>query len=67
MLNLVVGLWDARGDLSKATERIGCAATVVATLADAREHIHRATAVPLSQIDRQENRAYGPLVGAEAV
>lgn len=39
-LALVVGLWDVQGDLNKATERINCGATVVATLADAQEHIH---------------------------
>jgi hypothetical protein len=40
-MNLVVGLWEATGDLSKAKERIGGGATthVVATLADAREQI----------------------------
>ena len=36
-VNLVVGLWDAQGDLNKAKERIGCGAIVVATLADAQE------------------------------
>jgi predicted PurR-regulated permease PerM/CheY-like chemotaxis protein len=60
-LSLVVGLWDAQGSLSKATERIGCAATVVATLADAREHIHRATSLPLPQSDRQAERGYEPV------
>jgi hypothetical protein len=38
-VKLVVGLWDAQGDLNKARERIGCGATVVATLADAQEQI----------------------------
>ena len=38
-VRLVVGLWDAQGDLSKAKERIGCEAIVVATLADAQEQI----------------------------
>lgn len=38
-LTLVVGLWDAQGDLNKAKERIDCGATVVATLAGAQEHI----------------------------
>ena len=38
-VKLVVGLWDAQGDLNKAQERIGCGATVVATLADAEERI----------------------------
>jgi hypothetical protein len=36
-----VGLWDIEGDLIKANERIGCGATVVATLADAQEKIRR--------------------------
>jgi predicted PurR-regulated permease PerM len=38
-VKLVVGLWDVQGDLNKAKERIGCGATVVATLADAQEQI----------------------------
>jgi predicted PurR-regulated permease PerM len=36
---LIVGLWDARGDLHKARERIGCDAIVVATLTAAQEQI----------------------------
>ncbi len=42
-VNLIVGLWDMNGDLSKATERIGYGATVVATLADAQEQIRLLT------------------------
>ena len=38
-VKLVVGLWDVQGDLNKARERIGCGATVVATMADAQEQI----------------------------
>ena len=38
-VNLVVGLWDTQGDLTKARERIGCDAIVVATMADAQEQI----------------------------
>lgn len=40
-LNLVVGLWDTPGDLTKATKRIsdGTDARVVATLADAQEQV----------------------------
>jgi predicted PurR-regulated permease PerM/CheY-like chemotaxis protein len=40
-VNLVVGLWDTPGDLSKATKRIGCGANVqvVSTLADAQEQV----------------------------
>ena len=38
---VVVGLWDAQGDLSKAKTRIGGAATthVVTTLAEAQEQV----------------------------
>ncbi len=40
-VHVVVGLWDAQGDLSKARARIGGAATthVVATLAEAQEQV----------------------------
>jgi hypothetical protein len=52
-VKLVVGLWDAQGDLNKATERIGCGATVVATLAAAREQIRiqiRQLSPPIEQL-----------------
>ena len=40
---MVVGLWNAQGDLSKAKTRIGGGATthVVATLAEAQEQVRR--------------------------
>jgi predicted PurR-regulated permease PerM len=40
--HLIVGLWNATGDLNKMKERIGCGPTtaVVATLAAAQEKIH---------------------------
>ena len=38
-VKLIVGLWDAQGDLHKARERIGCDAIVVATLTAAQEQI----------------------------
>jgi predicted PurR-regulated permease PerM/methylmalonyl-CoA mutase cobalamin-binding subunit len=38
-VKLIVGLWDSHADLIKATERIGCGAIVVATLADAQKQI----------------------------
>jgi predicted PurR-regulated permease PerM/CheY-like chemotaxis protein len=40
-VNLVVGLWDTPGDLTKAKKRIGCGANahVVATLADAQQQV----------------------------
>jgi methylmalonyl-CoA mutase cobalamin-binding subunit len=39
--NLIVGLWNVKGDLKKAAERIGCdeETHVVGTLADAQERI----------------------------
>jgi hypothetical protein len=39
-VQLVVGLWNAQGDLDKARQRIGCDAVVVATLAGAQEQAH---------------------------
>ena len=44
-VQLVVGLWGAQGDLTKAKERIGCgaAAHVVATLAAAQQQIRLLT------------------------
>jgi 3-deoxy-D-manno-octulosonic-acid transferase len=56
-VKLVVGLWDAQGDLNKARERIGCGATVVATLADAQEHIRlliQQLSPPAEQLVRTE-------------
>jgi len=38
-VKLIVGLWDAQGDLNKARERIVCDAIVVATLTAAQEQI----------------------------
>jgi predicted PurR-regulated permease PerM len=49
-LALVVGLWDFHSDLDKAQERIGCGATVVATLAAAQSHIQL-----LAQCPRDED------------
>lgn len=45
-VNLVVGLWDAHGDLNKARTRIGCGAIVVATLAEAEEQIRLLGSAP---------------------
>ena len=61
-----MGLWDAQGNLNKAKERIGCGATVVATLGDAQEYIHSVTSPPLPQIDEQAERACEQVVGAAA-
>jgi hypothetical protein len=38
-VKLVVGLWDAQGDLDKVRDRIGCGAIVVATMAEAQQQI----------------------------
>ena len=53
---LVVGLWDAQGDLSKAKTRIGGGGTthVIATLADAQDQVHR---LLQSLLPQRENQA----------
>lgn len=66
-LTLFVGLWDAQGDLNKAKERIGCGATVVATLAEAREHIHRLITPLLSQSEHPLQPERDQLVRTGAV
>jgi hypothetical protein len=48
-VKLVVGLWDMQGDLTKARERIGCGAIVVATLSDAQEKVRLLQQQLLSQ------------------
>jgi hypothetical protein len=55
-MNLVVGLWEATGDLSKAKERIAGGATtdVVATLADAQEQIRMLLQPLLLHAEKQE-------------
>ena len=52
-VKLVVGLWDMQGDLNKAKERIGCGATVIATMADAQEQIRLLLQQLLPQIEQQ--------------
>ena len=63
-VKLVVGLWDAQGDLNKAKERIGCGAIVVATLADAQEQIRLLNPPPLA--DQQAPQQSAPLAMAGA-
>ena len=63
---LVVGLWDAQGDLNKAQERIGCGAIVVATLADAQEQIRLLTQQRMPQSEMLAQPELGPMVMAEA-
>ncbi len=52
-VKLVVGMWDMQGDLNKAKERIGCGATVVATLAEAQEQIRLLTQKFLSKTEQK--------------
>jgi predicted PurR-regulated permease PerM len=66
-VKLVVGLWNATGDLSKATERIGCGAIVVATLADAQEQIDRLKPPPPPRAENQSLPKSNPLVMAGAI
>jgi hypothetical protein len=65
-VTLVVGLWDAQGDLTKAKERIGCGAIVVATLADAQEQLRRLMPAPLPQAEQQAQAECGQLLSAGA-
>ena len=65
-VKLVVGLWDAQGDLNKAKERIGCGAIVVATLADAQEQIRLLMPSPLPQAEQQPQAECDQLVSAGA-
>jgi methylmalonyl-CoA mutase cobalamin-binding subunit len=63
-VKLVVGLWNAQGDLNKAKERIGCDAIVVATLADAQQQIHLLTQPRLPRPEKQAQSQCGPMAAA---
>jgi len=65
-VNLVVGLWDAQGDLNKAKERIGCGATVVATLAEAQAQVRLLIQSRLPPPEKQLRPEGEPKVMAEA-
>lgn len=65
-VTLVVGLWDAQGDLTKAQERIGCGAIVVASLADAQAQIRNLLPLRTRQSENQERPDCDPMVMAEA-
>ncbi|HZL88881.1 MAG TPA: hypothetical protein VFB96_10950, partial [Pirellulaceae bacterium] len=65
-VKLVVGLWDAQGDLTKAKERIGCDAIVVATLADAQQQIRLLTQPRLPSPEKQAQPESGSMVLAGA-
>ncbi|NOT01715.1 MAG: AI-2E family transporter [Phycisphaerales bacterium] len=66
---LVVGLWNAQGDLDKAKDRIGCGAAthVVGTLADAQEHVRQLTQSLLLCSKRPIRSAHVPLVLEKAI
>jgi predicted PurR-regulated permease PerM/methylmalonyl-CoA mutase cobalamin-binding subunit len=66
--NLIVGMWNAKGDLNKAKDRIGCGATahVVATLADAQEQIRLLIEPLLLRPEKQVQPDVGQLVMAGA-
>lgn len=66
--NLIVGLWNAKGDLNQAKERIGCgaAAHVVGTLADAQEQVRQIMQLPMLRRDKQEQREIVSMVPAGA-
>jgi hypothetical protein len=59
---LIVGLWDAQGDLHKTGERIGCDAIVVATLAAAQEQIRTLIQPGVPRSHAQTPLQHGPSV-----
>jgi hypothetical protein len=67
-VHLVVGLWNAQGDLSKAKVRIGGGDTthVVATLAEAQEQVRLLIQPLLPPPEKQAQPDSGPGVMEEA-
>jgi hypothetical protein len=61
-VKLVVGLWDSQGDLNKASQRIGCGATVVATLSEAQTQIRLHIQQPSPQAEQQALPEFGPRI-----
>ena len=59
---LIVGLWDAHGDLSKASQRIGCGAMVVTTLSDVQAQIFPLAQNFLPQTEQQTSLARSQMV-----
>jgi predicted PurR-regulated permease PerM len=53
-MKLVVGLWEFPGDLNKASQRIGCGAIVVATLAEAQKEVRLLIPQALPQIEEPQ-------------
>jgi predicted PurR-regulated permease PerM len=62
--HLIVGLWNATGDLNKAKERVGCGPTtaVVATLAAAQEKIHGLLHPLLQRTEQPRPQEVGQIV-----
>src|SRR5580704_7760397 len=62
--HLIVGLWNATGDLNKAKERVGCGPTtaVVATLAAAQEKIHGLLHPLLQRTEQPKRQEVGQIV-----
>jgi hypothetical protein len=65
-VKLVVGLWDATGDLTKAKERIGCGAIVVSTLVDAQAQMRPVTPQPVPRSEKLAHPEGGPTALAAA-
>jgi predicted PurR-regulated permease PerM len=61
-VKLVVGLWGVQDDLIKAEERIGCGATVVATLEDAHQQLSLLIQRLLPETGQQEPPEGGQIV-----
>jgi predicted PurR-regulated permease PerM len=61
--HLIVGLWNASGDLNKARERVGCGSTtaVVGTLAAAQEKIHSLLQPLLLRTEQPNTREVGQI------
>ena len=59
-MKLVVGLWDVKGDLNKARERIDFNAIVVAKLADAQEQIRLLSQPPIPLAELRLSVAHDP-------
>jgi predicted PurR-regulated permease PerM len=66
--DIVVGLWNKRGDLNKAKERIGCGAEtrVVGTLADAQKQVRQMIQSQLYRRENQKQQEFVPTVMAAA-
>jgi hypothetical protein len=64
-VKLVVGLWNAQGDLNKAKDRIGCGSTVVATLADAQKQVRLLVESQLPRCEERARPLCDPMVMAE--